>query len=207
MSGTSQGQVDPSDTASELNAQVFMVQQMLGRISTMKIVQVVSVTAANNGDPVPAGSVSVRPLVNQIDGAGNATPHGIVNGLPYFRYQGGTNALIMDPVAGDIGLAVVADRDISSVKANFGQANPGSYRKFNLADGVYLGGILSNVAPVQFVTFLPNGIKISDVNGNVILMQPGSVAISSAKLTHNGANVGSTHVHTDPQGGMTGGPQ
>jgi len=55
--------------------------------------------------------VSVQPLVNQVDGQGNPTQHGIINGVPVFRLQGGANAIIADPVAGDIGLLATASRD------------------------------------------------------------------------------------------------
>ena len=34
----------------------------------------------------------------------------------------------------------------------------------------------------------------------------GNVAFSGGSLTHNGKNIGSTHTHTDPQGGTTGAP-
>lgn len=35
----------------------------------------------------------------------------------------------------------------------------------------------------------------------------GNFEIEGGTLTHNGANIGSTHVHPDPHGGNTGGPQ
>lgn len=34
----------------------------------------------------------------------------------------------------------------------------------------------------------------------------GNVAFTGGSLTHNGKNIGSTHTHTDPQGGTTGAP-
>ena len=34
----------------------------------------------------------------------------------------------------------------------------------------------------------------------------GNVAFAGGSLTHNGKNIGSTHTHTDPQGGTTGAP-
>lgn len=35
----------------------------------------------------------------------------------------------------------------------------------------------------------------------------GNSSFSGGSMTHNGTNVGGTHVHLDPQGGTTGGPQ
>jgi hypothetical protein len=143
--------------ASRFNAISFVVNQLLGERSTATLVQIKAVT--NAGDLSPVGFVDVLPLVNQLDGDGNAVPHGVVHGLPYFRMQGGTNAIILDPQVGDIGMAVFADRDISSVKANKGQANPGSMRRSDKADGMYIGGFL-NGTPTQYVQFSEAGIRI-----------------------------------------------
>lgn len=143
--------------ADPYNAQAFLIWQILRSISGARLVKVMSVT--NAGDVSPVGFVDVQPLVNQLDGWNNAVAHGTVYHLPYFRLQGGTNAVIIDPQVGDIGVAVIEDRDISSVKANKGQANPGSKRIFDLADGLYMGGFL-NGKPVQYVQFSAAGINI-----------------------------------------------
>ena len=139
------------------NLQAFLIWQILRSISGAKLVKVMAVT--NNGGVSPVGFVDVQPLVNQLDGWNNATPHGTVYHLPYFRLQGGTNAVIIDPQVGDIGVAVVEDRDISSVKATTAQANPGSKRIFDIADGLYMGGFL-NGAPTQYIQSSSTGIAL-----------------------------------------------
>lgn len=141
----------------DTSTQAFLIWQILRAISGAKLVKVKAVT--NVGDVSPVGFVDVQPLVNQLDGWNNATPHGTVYHLPYFRLQGGTNAVIIDPQVGDIGVAVVEDRDISSVKANAAQANPGSKRIFDIADGLYLGGFL-NGTPTQYVRFSAEGVAV-----------------------------------------------
>jgi hypothetical protein len=150
------GQMEPSDTASDFNVMSFIIQQALARTRTMVLVKVMAVT--NDGDLSPVGFVDVQPLVNMLDGAGTATPHGTIFNLPYTRLQGGANAIILDPEVGDIGWAAIADRDISSVKSTRAQANPGSFRRFDLADGVYIGGILNGV-PTQYVRFASDAIE------------------------------------------------
>jgi len=107
-----------------------------------------------------AETVDIHPLVNMVDGYGNATPHGVIYGCPYFRLQAGNSAIVIDPVAGDIGIALFADRDISAVIATHAQANPGSSRAFDMADGIYLGGVL-NPAPTQYIRFDSAGITIT----------------------------------------------
>lgn len=170
-----QGQQYLPDDGTDGNLAQFVANQVLGRISTAKLVKVIKVT--NNGEVSPVGRVNVQPLVNQIDGAGIGTPHGIVYDLPYFRLQGGSDAIICDPKEGDIGLAVICDRDSSAVKASKDIANPGSYRRFDLADGMYFGGFL-NGTPVQYVRFFPDGIEIKDKHGNTVLMNADGIKVT-----------------------------
>ena len=147
------GQMDPNDSTDEFNKVAFLVQQIIGRLSTMKLVQVQAVNGM---------TVNVLPLVNQVDGSGNATPHGTVYNIPFKRVQSGANAIIMDPQVGDIGYVVVADRDISSVKNTKKQANPGSARRFDLADGVYDGSLpLLNGTPTQTLQFGESGVTLT----------------------------------------------
>jgi hypothetical protein len=174
MANSGYGQLEPEDGYSDFNNISFIANQVLNRISTAKVVKVVKVT--NNGDVSPVGFVDVQILVNQIDGQGNATPHGIIHNLPYFRLQGGANAIIIDPQVGDIGISVMADRDISAVKQNKDQANPGSFRKFDAADGIYIGGIL-NGTPTQYIQYTQTGINIKSTN---------PVNITSPTVTING---------------------
>lgn len=151
------GTQDPASGSGEYGALSFLVNQILAQIQTVTLVKIVAVT--NNGGVSPVGFVDVQPLVNQVDGAGSATPHGVVFGLPYFRLQGGSNAIILDPQVGDIGMCGFASRDISSVKASQSQANPGSGRTFDWADGLYFGGLLNGI-PVQYMAFSSSGIDI-----------------------------------------------
>lgn len=166
------GQQDPSDSASEHNADVFLVEQIIATLSTAKVVEVMAVDA-------DAQTVDVKPLVKQINGANNTTPHGTINGVPFLRLQGGKNAVIIDPVVGDKGLMAVCDRDISAVKSTKAEAPPGSLRQYDAADGIYVGGLL-NGAPDQWVKFLADGVQVHDKNSNDITTAPGGITLTDA---------------------------
>nr|WP_279613303.1 oxidoreductase [Paraburkholderia tuberum] len=101
----------------------------------------------------------MQPCVSQLDGTGTVVEHGIVHTVPYLRIQGGSNAVILDPQPGDIGLVVVCDRDTSSARANRDVSAPGSLRKFDMSDSVYVATVLSG-PPSQYVLIGPNGIDI-----------------------------------------------
>ncbi len=175
------GYQGPSDAASDYNALTFVINQILGRIRTCVLVKVVTAPYGGGG-LAPVGFIDAMPLVNMVDGLGNSMPHGTVYTLPYFRLQGGsTGAVICDPAVGDIGAAIICDRDISSAKQNRGQANPGSWRRFNLADGLYLGGFL-NGTPSSYVQF--DGLG----NMNIVAPSSNTITISAGKLILHGVN-------------------
>lgn len=182
------GNQNPNTSSSDYNVTEFIINQILGRVRTVALVQVVSCT--NSGGVSPVGMVSARPLVNMLDGAGNPTPHGIIYNLPYIRVQGGvTGAVICDPKPLDIGLALICDRDISSAKANAAaimagtqqSVNPGSWRRFNLADGIFWG-LPSGGTPTTYVRF--------DGEGNFEIVAPSSNTgtISAGTLILHGVN-------------------
>jgi hypothetical protein len=178
------GAAGPITPITDHNALTFLVERILGRTSVATLVQVQSVSNTP-GQVAKIGTVDVLPLVNQVDGQGNSTPHGVVHGLSYFRFAGGTNAVLLDPVVGDIGLAVFADRDISSVKATGKQANPGSRRRFDMADGVYFG-LAIGPTPTQYLAFTGDGITIVDKNGNKMVMSSSGIDFTSTSLTCTG---------------------
>jgi hypothetical protein len=175
------GQQTPNSAGSDFNAQSFLVWSILARVRTMQLVKVMGVT--NNGGISPVGFVDILPLVNQTDGAGNAEPHGTIYHCPYFRLQGGANAVIIDPQVGDIGWAGFADRDISSVIANKGPANPGSKRMFDMADACYFGGML-NGTPSQYIAFSSSGVAVVSPT-QISLTAPKIVANASTSFTVN----------------------
>lgn len=152
----------PGDTWGDYTNILFVINQALAKMQTATLVQIVS--CSNDGGVSPVGTVDILPLVNQWTATQAAFPHTTIYGIPYLRVQGGANAIILDPHPGDIGIAVFASRDISNVKTTKAQANPGSWRSFNYADGLYLGGVLNGV-PSQFVQFSGSGIAVTSTTG------------------------------------------
>ena len=160
------GQAGVASASSDYNKIWFTIRQLIGKLCTATVVRVEAVS--NSGGVSPIGTVDVTVLVNLIDGLGNATEHGVISGLPYCRVQGGQNAIIIDPQVGDVGVAVFAQRDISAVKASKGaRSNPGSRRRYDWADGIYLFSIIAQ-APFQYIQFTPTGINIQSPIVNIL---------------------------------------
>ena len=155
----------PETPGSDFNAISFLVRQILSQANSSMLVQVKSVT--NTGGVEPVGFVDVSPMVHMLDGYGHPIEHVTIYHIPYFRLQGGNNAVIIDPQVDDIGIAVFADKDISSVKNNKRASNPGSSRRNDMADGLYMGGFL-NVVPTQYFRFSSGGVDLVTPAGKTV---------------------------------------
>lgn len=177
------GSLEAHTNSSLFNQLSFIVQQALSKLQTATLVEIIA--CSNNGGVSPVGTVDIQPLVNQLDGGGNPMPHGVIYNVPYFRLQGGTNAVILDPQPGDIGIALFANRDISKVKNTKAQANPGSYRQFDFSDALYIGGVLNGV-PQQYVEFNSSGVTV--ISPNAITLQAPQININGP-LSQSGGNV------------------
>lgn len=156
------GQQNPGTLGSEYNVLVFVISQLLAQIQTATLVKVIS--CSNAGGVSSVGRVVVQPMIFQVSSM-RIEPHGEIADVPYFRLQGGANAIILDPEPNDLGICVFASRDIANVKANpqgavaAGGATPGSKGQFDWADGLYLGGVLNGM-PTQYVRFAAGLIEI-----------------------------------------------
>jgi len=176
--------VRPEDINHDSNAQAFMFRAMLNKNAFIQIVRVEKVKFISDEEPP---LVNVTPLVLGFSGEGAPIENNQVFNIPVWRLQRGSSALIMDPVAGDIGLMLCCDRDTSRVRETKKEDMPGSSRTHNEADGVYLGGML-NSPPGQYVRFADDGIDI--VSPLVVSMTAPTVEISaSTSVTLNSANI------------------
>jgi hypothetical protein len=177
------GQQDTSTTTDDYNTLAFVFWLLMQNVQTATIVKVISCT--NDGGLSPVGRVTVQPCVNQMTGNRQAVPHGQIFNCLYSRMTGGDNAIIMDPKKDDLGLMVFCSRDLTGVIANAGPANPGSFRKFDWADGVYMGGVPLGKTAIQYMRFAA-GIEL------------GSPVVSTTENLSVGT--GATGVFTTPTG-------
>lgn len=220
MTETVHGYQNPYTLGAEFNAQYSIIKAILSRVHTSIPCRVLNVT--NDGGVAPVGFVDIYPLVNQLTGDGTPFDAGIIHNVPYFRLQGGSRAIIIDPVEGDIGDALFAERDISNVIINKGVSNPGSARQYDISDAIFIGGTL-NAAPTDYVRFYSDGIDVkstgkitaTDGSGSVIVMnndhtgtmtfsagltinaniQVNGAVVATGEGTFNGGHTVSQHVH------------
>lgn len=199
-------------------AQEWIIQRLIRGINTATLVKVTAVhpTAGT------VGFVDVVDLVQQQTTNGVVIEGVQIFGLPYLRMQGGSSAIILDPVVGDIGLAAFGQRDLSTAIATRDPGAAPTNRAYSAADGLYLGGFL-NADPTQFIEFLPTGGINIEATGPVNVNASGAATLTAPSWTVSGpvtfndpitapeATINgiaqSTHKHISaPSGSPTGGP-
>lgn len=176
----------------------------------------VRVLAVHGTGVQPVGLVDVQPMVHQQDGVGRTVPHGVIHNVPYIRMQGGARAILCDPAVGDIGLIVVCGRDISGVKANRAPAPPGSFRQNDMADAIYLGGLL-NAAPQEYIGWVGGDVHVQTTGAFVVQaascqigcdVQVSGRVVAQGDVLAGGISLG-VHTHSGVRAGAdsTGAPQ
>lgn len=146
--GITQGNTNSTAVNSAIDAR-------LAALGTNTLVKVIAVHTGNG----ITGTVDVQPMVHQQDSDGNATAHGTIYGVPYLRVQGGACALIIDPVAGDIGYIIISGRDQTNAVANREPSAPGSFRRHSMSDCVYVGAFLGD-EPDHYVKVTTSGVSV-----------------------------------------------
>lgn len=168
----------------EARAQLFTIQRLLRDIHTCELVRVLSVNPVSDR----VGFVEIQPLLLDVDTSNVVIEQAPIFNAPYFRYQGGISAVVLDPVAGDIGIAIFSERDITNIKQTLTNGAPATARTYSMADALYIGGVL-NGAPTQFVKFLPDGGGIEiESPANISISTPGDVHFTAATVIFD-ANV------------------
>ena len=170
-----------------------IVQTLLAQVETATLVRVEA--AYPPGELMPWGLVDVRPMVLQVGSDGETVDQPVIYAIPFLRLQGGANAVEIDPQPGDVGICVFCSRDCSEVLETGEAAPPATPRRFDLSDGLYLGGLL-NSQPKRVIRFTSDGIEIEPMGtlriaGDVIV--EGDVVANGVSLTghtHGGVQSG-----------------
>lgn len=213
MSGGA-GYMVPGNTAIEHERSSFRADRTMANVRSlipvkvMKVYKIDGTSTKTQGDVEPAGFVDVKPLISMVDGQQQKMDHGTIYHIPYVRSYGGNAAIIMDPVVGDVGYIKAADRDISSFKdgmaggSSTSSYTPNSRRRHDMADSVYMGGLLSQ-APKQYITFKSDGsVVVVDKNNNTITMNSSGVTITD-KVNGNSIVMNSSGIVLTPGSGGT----
>lgn len=130
---------------------------IINSVNTCEVVKVLSVNAENN-------TLTAIPLVKNLTTEDVACEESPIYNLKYFGWQYGKCAIQGTPKQDDVGFVVISKRDISNINSGV----VGSKRKFSMADGIYIGGLVGfNATPTEYISLSDDGITIKstkDVN-------------------------------------------
>jgi hypothetical protein len=167
---------------------------------------------ATNGDRNNP-RVTVQPLIALVTTGGAQVSRAQIASLPVFQFGAGGFLLSFPLAEGDLGWIMASDRDISIFLQSYDEARPQTFRKQNFADALFIPDIMRGYAvnaedEANAVLQNADGTVRLALWPNKIKLTAPAVEIVSPTLTHNGVNIGSTHVHPGVQAGgaSTGGP-
>lgn len=219
--------------ASTYNAIDTQISQRINELETTFLGRIDSCTTSGAGG---AKTVNATPLTAQVDANNNAQTVPSFQALPHYRLQAGIAAIVINPVAGDIGVFSCAKRDISNIAQGVKDPQvPASFRAFNSADAVMVGTVHTKAPTVYIQLNQDNSIYIEAPAGvtintsSAVTVNAGSTTINAPSNTVNGnltvtqnltvnGNITSTgsmtsgginltsHTHTGDSGGTTSTP-
>lgn len=174
---------DPVDSGTEADSLLSNLELFLYGKHFTEIVKIIAVYGE-----VPNLKVDILPLVTRTTNTGEPIPNVAVYGATVFRLQRGNSAVIMNPVVGDIGIAMYCDKDSDNARRDRVSGAPNTTRCHSRIDALYMGGLL-NQQPDQFIEFADSAINITSPN-------PVNVTCSKATIiAPGGVNVDSPNSH------------
>lgn len=174
-------------------------------IAGKHFIEIVMVTAVYG--KAPNLKVDFLPLVTRTTNTGAPIPNAQVYGASVWRLQRGSSAIIMDPVAGDIGIALYCDKDSDNARRDRISGAPNTTRCHSRIDALYLGGLL-NQQPDQFIEFADSAINITSPNpvnvtcSKAAIIAPGGVTVESPN-SHFTGNITADGNITDNAGSQS----
>ena len=179
--------------------------------------EVLRKTLQRTDDMLPASVVvydrgrnlaQVQPLIQVVDTEGQTHNRAPLARVPVLLIGGGDFFLSFDLPRGSLGWIKANDRDISLFLQQFANNRPNTARLHSFEDAVFIPDIMTGYtiagedSQAAVIQNKSGSVKISLAADRININAPavninatGSVAITSAGLTHNGVNVGDTHTH------------
>jgi hypothetical protein len=201
---------NPSQNPANLGVMSGMFREVLNKFlqqtDDMLPARVLSFNRATN-------RATVQPLIAVLTTDDQVVPRAQIASVPVLQIGAGGFVLNFPLNPGDLGWIKANDRDISLYLQTLKSSAPNTLRKHSFQDAIFIPDpmrgytIAGEDAGNVVLQNLDGSVKISLGSDKITLTAP-DVAIVSTTLTHNGTNIGETHIHSgvDPGGGTSGPP-
>lgn len=159
-------------------------------------------------------TVAVQPLITLLATNGETPARGIVKDIPIGNLSAGGFIINFPVKKGDYGYIKSNDRDISLFKKSFKMSKPNTTRKNDFADSVFVPDVIdynkyeiaSEDKDALVIQSYDNSTKIS-MSSNKIIFQAETIEqratnhiFTNGEMSHDGINVGKSHVHLQNAG-------
>ncbi len=125
-------------------------------------------------DPGTPAVVQVQPLIKIAGTSGESFSRGQVASVPVCQIGGGGFLLNFSLSAGDIGLLIASDRDISNFMETGQESAPNTFRIKSFSDGFFLPIVLDGYTPAT------EGVSLQNYDGSV------KISLDSSQINING---------------------
>lgn len=197
--------IDPADEDSLIGAFRHILGKFLQGVDDMLPAQVISYDRTTN-------RAVVQPLVMLLTTDNKTVQRPAVASVPVIQYGGGGFVVSAPIKAGNLGWIKANDRDISLFLQSFNNSSPNTVRKHSFSDAVFIPDVMTGYTidgedtNNLVIQSLDGSTKISvgdalmkfKVGDTIMEISPSGISTTSASFTHNGVNIGDTHIH--PQG-------
>lgn len=194
----------PADESSLAGVIKTAVRKATQAMDGMLPVEVVSYDRATN-------RATVKHLVQMVGSDGEVVSRGNVASIRVQQFGNAAFSLSLPIKPGDKGWLMAADRDISTFQQGLTESQPNTARMKSFQDGVFmpdamgLGDVPGGGAEADRVVIGANGgsafLSFDEAGlyftapGVTISITAAGVEITGPAVTHNGINIGDTHVH------------
>jgi len=151
-------------------------------------------------ESVKASTVDISIVTKRVMKDGTSISIPVIPDVPVLFFGSGGLSIACQISAGDEGLVIFCERDISRFISDGGVSAPAMLRKHEYSDAIFIPASLSNAARVNIPT---SGIEITGdvkINGNISATGEVTAIVDGGSVTLSG------HVHTGNQGSPTSPP-
>ncbi len=191
---------NPANDDTLTGAMNVVLRKFLQGVDDMLPARVISHDRANN-------RVQVQPLISVVGTDNNSMSRNSVASVPVLNIGGGGFFVNFNLPAGSLGWIKASDRDISLFLQSYREARPNSRRFHSFSDALFIPDVMTGYtidgedSGAMVIQNLDGSVRISLNDSRIKITSPqveidsADVQITGASLTHNGVNIGSTHVH------------
>lgn len=200
--------INPADESSLAGVIKTGIRKAMQSLDVMLPVEVVSYDRATN-------RATVKHLVQMVGSDGEKVSRAPIASIRVMQFGNGAFNISLPIKPGDKGWLKAADRDISVFQQGLSEDAPNTARMHSFQDGVFMPDAMSNGdAPAgqgdrvvigsnnggSYLSFDGDGFYFN-IGGTEFALTAAGFAQTGGTVTHNGKNIGDTHVHTDVEPG------